>query len=133
MAVPGHPTVRAGAPDGYYLWTYGQCTYQAVIRRRQDHRLDYWDLRHSGDARSWLLSAQRRGYPTGMTPVAGATVVFQPGVQGAAGGGHVAHVEDVYPDGWFMVSEMDFYANGGSWGRVDYRFAHSGPGVGFIY
>ena len=37
------------------------------------------------------------------------------------------------PGGWFLISEMNFYWNGGGWGRVDYRFAHSGPGVYFIY
>jgi hypothetical protein len=44
----------------------------------------------------------------------------------------VAHVEAVYPGGWFLVSEMNFYANGGGWRRVDYRFAHAGAGVWFI-
>jgi surface antigen len=133
MAVPGHPTVRAGAPDGYYFWTYGQCTYHAVIRRRQDHRLPYRDMRRSSDAKFWLEAAQQRGFPTGVTPVAGATVVFQAHTQGSAGGGHVAHVEEVYPDGWFLVSEMNFYANGGGWGMVSYRHARAGNGVAFIY
>jgi len=39
----------------------------------------------------------------------------------------------VYPGGWFLVSEMNFFWNGGGWGRVDYRFAHAGSGVSFIY
>ena len=63
----------------------------------------------------------------------GATVVFQPGVEGAGGAGHVAHVEAVYPGGWFLISEMNFYWNGGGWGRVDYRFAYARSGVSFIY
>jgi surface antigen len=66
-------------------------------------------------------------------PRANATVVFQPGVQGAGGAGHVAHVVAVYPGGWFLVSEMNFYWNGGGWARVDYRYAHMGSGVSFIY
>jgi hypothetical protein len=45
----------------------------------------------------------------------------------------VAHVEAVYPGGWFLVSEMNFYVNGGGWARVDYRFAHVGGGVVFIF
>jgi surface antigen len=62
-----------------------------------------------------------------------ASVVFHGGAQGAGGAGHVAHVEAVYPGGWFLVSEMNFYWNGGGWGYVDYRFAHEGWGVVFIY
>ena len=37
------------------------------------------------------------------------------------------------PGGWFLISEMNFYWNGGGWGRVDYRLAHTGWGVQFIY
>jgi hypothetical protein len=32
-----------------------------------------------------------------------------------------------------MISEMNFYWNGGGWGKVDYRFVHEGWGVAFIY
>lgn len=85
-----------------------------------------------GNALNWASSAAARGYAVGSTPVVGGTVVFQPGVQGAGGAGHVAHVEAVYPDGWFLISEMNFYINGGGWGRVDYRYAHTGWGVQFI-
>jgi hypothetical protein len=63
----------------------------------------------------------------------GATVVFQPGVQGASGGGHAAHVEAGFKNGWFLVSEMSFYWNGGGWGRISFRYAHTGSGVAFIY
>ena len=59
--------------------------------------------------------------------------IYPGGVQGAGGAGHVAHVIAVYPDGWFLVSEMNFYWNGGGWARVDYRYAHMGSGVMFIY
>ena len=91
------------------------------------------NLRHMGNAEYWAGSAKARGYRVGSTPAVNATVVFQPGVQGAGGAGHVAHVVKVYPDGWFLVSEMNFYWNGGGWGRVDYRYAHAGSGVSFIY
>jgi hypothetical protein len=60
-------------------------------------------------------------------------VVFQPNVQGAGGSGHVGHVEQVLDNGWFIMSEMNFYWNGGGWGRVDWRYVHSGSGVAFIY
>jgi hypothetical protein len=32
-----------------------------------------------------------------------------------------------------LISEMNFYFNGGGWGRVSYRYAHSGAGVAFVY
>lgn len=114
-------------PNNYYWWAFGQCTWWAQNMRQDEN------LRHMGNAQYWASSAAARGYSVGSTPVAGATVVFQPGAQGAGGAGHVAHVEKVYPDGWFLISEMNFYWNGGGWGRVDYRYAHSGWGVSFIY
>ena len=126
MYVPGHPAFTV-QPNGFYSWAFGQCTWWAQWMRRDEN------LTHMGNAMYWAASAARRGYRVGTVPVAGATVVFQPGVQGAGGAGHVAHVVAVYPGGWFLVSEMNYYWNGGGWGRVDYRFAHAGWGVQFIY
>lgn len=126
MYVPGHPAFTV-QPNGFYSWAFGQCTWWAQWERRDEN------LTHMGNAMYWAAGAAARGYHVGTVPVAGATVVFQPGVQGAGGAGHVAHVVAVYPGGWFLVSEMNYYWNGGGWGRVDYRFAHSGWGVQFIY
>ncbi len=86
-----------------------------------------------GMASQWAANAPRYGLRTGTTPVVGATAVFQPGVEGAGSGGHVAHVEQVLGGGWFIVSEMNFGLNGGGWGRVDWRYAYVAPGVAFIY
>jgi hypothetical protein len=127
MYVPGHPSFGMSDVGGYYSWAFGQCTWWAQYKRQDEN------LMRMGNAMYWASGAAGRGYHVGTVPVAGATVVFQPGVQGAGGAGHVAHVEAVYPNGWFLVSEMNFYDNGGGWGRVDYRFAHSGSGVQFIY
>lgn len=125
---PGYYSWGVTEPaNDYYWWAFGQCTWWAQHTRGDEN------LRHMGNAQYWAGSASARGYSVGSTPVVGATVVFQPGVQGAGGAGHVAHVERVYPDGWFLISEMNFYWNGGGWGRVDYRYAHSGWGVQFIY
>jgi len=42
--------------------------------------------------------------------------------------GHVAYVEQVYADGSWLVSEMNYAGvNGGGWGRVSYR--HVIPGT----
>ena len=62
------------------------------------------------------------GYKEGRMPVAGAIVVFWPGVDGVSSEGHVAYVEAVgpaagIPPGDFKLSEMNF----AGWNRVDYR------------
>lgn len=73
-------------------------------------------------------------WPRSWSPIVGSTVAFAPGVQGAGGTGHYGRVIAIYPGGyWFLISEMDFYFDGGGWGRVSYRYAHTGPGVSFIY
>jgi len=126
--VPGHPSFKVNRPaNGFYWWAFGQCTWWAQYKRQDEN------LRRMGNARYWAAGAASRGYRIGRTPRAGATVVFQPGVEGAGGAGHVAHVEKVYPGGWFLVSEMNYYWNGGGWGRVSYRFAYVRSGVSFIY
>ena len=125
--VPGYHSITVYGSGGFYWWAFGQCTWWAQDKRRDEN------LTHMGNAQFWAAGARARGYQVSSTPRAGATVVFQPGVQGAGGAGHVAHVEKVYPGGWFLISEMNFYWNGGGWGRVDYRLAHTGWGVQFIY
>ena len=126
-AVPGYSAFSMSDVGGYYNWAFGQCTWWAQYERKDEN------LMHMGNAQFWASGAASRGYKVGSYPAVGATVVFQPGVQGAGGAGHVAHVVKVYPDSWFLVSEMNFYWNGGGWGRVDYRLAHAGSGVQFIY
>ena len=140
-------TSRSSAPSGISAWAntgrgaygmsdfrgdpysglFGQCTWYAWYRHQGE------PLMQLGNAGQWAYSARAHGLRTGSTPAVGATAVFQPGVQGAGGGGHVAHVERVLGGGWFLVSEMNFYFNGGGWGRVSYRYAHSGAGVSFVY
>lgn len=128
MWVPGHSPYRvydyAGDP---YAAAFGQCTWWAQYERRDEN------LRGMGNAQYWAAGAAARGLRVGGTPQANATVVFQPYVQGASPVGHVGHVLAVYPSGWFLMSEMNAFGNGGGWGRVSYRYAHAGPGVSFIY
>jgi len=106
-------------------YPFGQCTWYAAYAAVDN-------VSFLGDARYWTASARVRGLRISLTPVAGSTAVFQPGVQGASWLGHVAHVVAVYPNGWFLVSEMNFYWNGGGFGVVSYRYAHAGAGVAFI-
>jgi surface antigen len=126
--VPGHPSYGmsdfAGDPWSQY---FGYCTWYAWYRHQNE------PLLRLGNASQWPWTAPSHGLRVGSTPVAGATVVFQPGVEGAGGGGHAAHVEAVLSGGWFIMSEMNFSWNGGGWGRVDWRYAYAGSGVSFIY
>lgn len=126
--VPGHPGYAmsdfAGDPWSAY---FGYCTWYAWYRHQNE------PLMRLGNAAAWAWNAAKFGLRTGSTPVVGATVVFQPGVEGAGSGGHVAHVEVVLGGGWFIVSEMNFGLNGGGWGRVDWRYAYVTSGVTFIY
>ncbi|HEY7984526.1 MAG TPA: CHAP domain-containing protein [Ktedonobacterales bacterium] len=128
MSVPGHApyAVRDWAGDPMAA-AFGQCTWWAQATRTSEN------LRGLGNARYWVGNAPLRGLKVGYTPVVNATVVFQPWVQGAGKDGHVAHVLALYPDGWFLISEMNAYGSGGGWGRVSFRYVHSGPGVAFIY
>lgn len=119
------PSSSQGYYPNYYPW--GQCTWWAAQQRLDEN------LEGLGNAWSWAYNASRNGLSTGTTPVVGATVVFQPGVQGASSLGHVAHVVAVYGNGSFQVSEMNYYANGGGFGIVSYRTAYVGWGVSFIY
>lgn len=110
-----------------YASYFGNCTWYAWYRHQNE------PLMKLGNAAGWASSASSHGLSTGTAPVVGATVVFQGGVQGASAQGHVGHVEDVYSNGWFLISEMAFYWNGGGWGKVNYRYVHTGAGVSFIY
>lgn len=113
-----------GTFQGY---TWGYCTSGAAM-------LAHDNVSGLGWAMNWTRAAAARGMPTGVTPRVGATVVYQPGVQGAStGGGHVAHVAAVYANGWFLSEDVNFYWNGGGYGMVSFRYAHAGAGVSFIY
>jgi surface antigen len=114
----------AGDP---YSGAYGTCTWYAWYRHQGE------PLMRLGNAWQWAGAASGFGLSAGSAPVVGATAVFAPGVQGAGGGGHAGHVEQVLGNGWFVISEMNFSWNGGGYGKVDFRYAHVGAGVSFIY
>ena len=123
----GTPMLAGGAKAAAYSYNHfysGQCTWWAA-HVRPDIGARVW-----GNAAGWLGSARAAGLPTGIKPEPGAIVVYQPGVQGAWGAGHVAHVISVSPDGYhFVVDEMDYPRAG----VVTRRLSHAGWGVGFIY
>ncbi|MGA7988335.1 MAG: CHAP domain-containing protein [Candidatus Dormiibacterota bacterium] len=114
------------APCGDHF-AYGFCTYYVATRRCVP-----W----LGNARDWYVAAAAMGYREGSMPVAGAIVVFRPGIDGTSSLGHVAYVEAVgpaagIPAGAFKLSEMNF----AGWNRVDYRVLSDTDGSieGFIY
>ena len=118
VAAPGVPQVAAGhASDGF---PYGQCTWYVATRRAVTWGGNAWVW--------WFAAAGIR--PEGHVPVQGSITVFRSGWAG-----HVAYVEHVNPDGSFVVSEMNYYGNGGGWGRIDRRTiaANDGSVMGFIY
>jgi surface antigen len=120
---PGHPAYYlpdyAGDPNAAF---WGYCTWYAQYRRMDER------LMVLGNAGQWAYTAASHGLRTGTVPVVGATVVYQ-----NSGLGHVAHVEQVLGGGWFLVSEMNMYWNGGGFGRVSWRYSVVAPGVTFIY
>jgi surface antigen len=119
------PRVGSSACGNHFA--YGFCTYYVATRRCVP-----W----LGNAGSWYAAARAMGYKEGRLPVAGAIVVFWPGVSGVSPEGHVAYVEAVgpaagIPAGAFKLSEMNF----AGWNRVDYRVISdtSSDVMGFIY
>ena len=118
VAASGVPAVPAD--HGADTFPYGQCTWYVASRR---------NVTWGGNA--WVWYAAAAGIrPEGHVPVQGAIAVFDIGWAG-----HVAYVEHVNPDGSFLVSEMNFYGNGGGWGRIDRRTiaAKDNSIIGFIY
>ena len=121
-----------GWPGNSYVSSFGQCTWWALVAL-DDEGISTAGMTNLGYyAKSWAAGAIAQQFTVVNAPIPNSTVVFQPGIEGAGGGGHVAHVIAVYPGGWFLVSEMNFSWNDGGWGLVDYRYAHAGWGVQFI-
>jgi LysM repeat protein len=113
-----------GAPVGHYPATgfpYGWCTWYVATRRPVPWR---------GNAIDWYGNAAAMGFPVGSQPRVGAIMVDRESLIGL---GHVAYVENVFPDGSWLISEMDY----GMWGVTDQRTIHPGQLggllIGFIY
>jgi surface antigen len=118
VANNGVPMVPADHGSDTFPW--GQCTWYVASRR---------DVTWGGNAWTWFAAASGIR-PEGHVPVEGSIVVFDTGWAG-----HVAYVEHVNPDSSFVISEMNYYSNGGGWGLVDRRTipANDDSVIGFIY
>lgn len=96
----------------------GHCTHFVYsMVGKQGHQLS-----GMGNAKQWVNSAQNKGLQVDRTVKSGSVVVFQPGVAGAGGYGHVAMVERVNADGSYTILEGNGPAvYGGGLGKVNRR------------
>jgi len=118
----GNPLYTAQAGNRY---TYGTCTWYAYNRRVQIGRPigSFW-----GNASSWAYAAAAAGFRvTQGNPGVGDVM------QNRGGYGHVAVVEEVRVDGSIVVSEMNFYSNGGGWNRISYRTLDAGAASSYTF
>ena len=87
-----------------------------------------WHTR--ANAWEWAARAREFGWHVSSTPVVGAIIDLQPGVQGAFWLGHVAVVEKILSNGHVIASNM-------SWGAYPWQVTYveftPGPGVTFIF
>ena len=111
---PGRPVT--GAPGNRFA--PGYCTWYVF------NLVPY--IPWLGNAWEWFSQAQAYGWPTGQAPRVGAIMVTW-----ESSFGHVAYLTDVYPDGSWSVTEMNFK---GLW-VVSTRTIRPGgvPLIGFIY
>lgn len=117
-AATADPSVIPHGGSGYNHFPWGQCTYYVASRR---------NIPWNGNAWQWFGAAQSYGMATGYRPRAGAIMVTWE----SRYYGHVAIVEQVYGDGSYLISEMNYRGLG----IVDYRHIIPGqvPLIGFIY
>lgn len=123
-----------GDGSGSLGWPFGQCTYWANLRY---HELTGYWVSWIGDADQWVVGARAAGWNVSTSPHVPSIVVLMPYTQGAYGVGHVAVVESindsVTPE-IVHTSNMNWYADGGSWGHVSYAdFTVGTGGVYFIW
>lgn len=130
------PVVRSGATTyassgfafgtraiyGYNGYDYGYCTWYAANKRAAIGRPVPANL---GDAWTWDDRAAAAGFSVNHTPSYGDVAV----TDSYRRPGHVAIVEEVFPDGSIRVSEM----NTRGWGVVSTRIFDAGRAASFNY
>ncbi len=126
---PVHPAPPPPSGSGENVFPYGSCTWWADQRYFQLHGI-FVPWHSQANAWQWTARAYQYGWHVSSTPVPGAIVDLQPGVQGAYGLGHVAVVEKILSNGHVIASNMSWGAN--PW-QVTYVEFAPGPGVTFIY
>jgi len=126
---------RKGSVNPFaYNWQ-GQCTWYAYGRMLETGLLPAAIKANAlfrGHAGTWKADAQKVGLPVTSTPTAGARglVVWPPNVQNAGGVGHVAFLEEVYPDGRVRITEANWPKGSGIKERILTPAQYSG--VSFV-
>ena len=105
-----------------YRWQ-GQCTWYAYGRMLETGLLPL-DVKKNalflGNAGLWRNDALKVGLSVTSTPTAGARglVVWPPNTKGAGSVGHVAFLEEVYPDGRVRITEANWPTGSGIKERI---------------
>ncbi|MEG3850488.1 colicin E5-related ribonuclease [Microcoleus sp. herbarium19] len=114
---------RNGAVNPFaYRWQ-GQCTWYAYGRMLETGLLPP-DVKKNalflGNAGLWRNDALKVGLSVTSTPTAGARglVVWPPNTKGAGSVGHVAFLEEVYPDGRVRITEANWPTGSGIKERI---------------
>ncbi|MEG3863592.1 CHAP domain-containing protein, partial [Microcoleus sp. herbarium12] len=105
-----------------YNWQ-GQCTWYAYGRMLETGLLPAAIKNNAlfrGNAGAWRNDALKVGLPITSTPTAGARglVVWPPNTQYAGSVGHVAFLEEVYPDGRVRITEANWPTGSGIKERI---------------
>ena len=121
--------VPSGPNPGVNVFPYPSCTWWADQRYYQLHGI-FVPWHTQANAWQWTDRAYQYGWHVSSSPMPGAIINLQPGVQGAGYLGHVAVVEKILSNGHVIASNM-------SWGAypasvTDVEFA-PGPGVTFLW
>jgi surface antigen len=111
------------------VFPYGSCTWWANQRYFQLHGI-FVPWRTQSNAWQWTARAYQFGWHVSSSPIVGAIIDLQPGVQGASWAGHVAVVERILRNGDVIASNMNWGAY--PW-QVTYVEFAPGAGVTFLY
>jgi surface antigen len=129
------PNYRSGPVNPFaYNWI-GQCTWYTYGRMLETGLLPAAIKNNAlfrGHAGTWKRDAERVGLPVTSTPTPGARgiVVWPPNVKGAGSVGHVAFLEEVYPDGRIRITEANWPT--GSWIKERILTPAQYAGVSFV-
>lgn len=124
-SVPAYNGFRHGGSSavyGYNGYDYGYCTWYVANRRAEVGRPVPANL---GNASTWKVLSQRAGIPVGSTPQKHAVIWTPPRDYY----GHVGFVEEVYPDGSILVSEM----NTRGWNVRSSKTLSAAQAAGYFY
>lgn len=129
------PNYRDGRVNPFAYNYQRQCTWYAYGRMLETGLLPAAIKNNAlfrGNAGEWKRDAEKVGLPVSSTPTQGARgiVVWPPNVKGAGSVGHVAFLEEVYPDGRIRITESNWPT--GSWIKERTLTPSQYAGVSFV-